>query len=148
MSRAEMARHLSITEQGLVDLGAAWLLPAPSGRGAKETWSVFATESAFADIPRWRLRPYWTPPFVYFMRSGDEGGPIKIGVSTDIAARLRHVQSHHVLPITLLATEYGGRIRERQLHRRFLRFRVRGEWFRAGEPLMEYIAAIAPEDRP
>lgn len=65
---------------------------------------------------------------VYFIRAG-ESGPVKIGVATDVGARLKELQCGNHLELTLLRTLEGDRATEAALHRRYERLRSRGEWF-------------------
>lgn len=79
---------------------------------------------------------------VYFVQEGD-GGPIKIGFTTgDPMSRLASFKTGNSNTLTLLVTVPGYREEEAVLHRRFAALRVRpdGEWFRAKEPLLSYIA--------
>ncbi|MDA8345729.1 MAG: GIY-YIG nuclease family protein [Thermaerobacter sp.] len=65
-----------------------------------------------------------------------EGGGIKIGVSADVAGRLRMLQAASTERLVLLGTHPGGADLERALHDRSRDQRVRGEWFRPSpEPL-------------
>lgn len=64
---------------------------------------------------------------------------IKIGKTMKLGKRL---SSFSYPNIKVLATEPGYTIREAQLHDKFQGLRVRGEWFRAESPLLEYIAAL------
>lgn len=79
---------------------------------------------------------------VYFIRSGEDG-PIKIGVSTDPARRLRALQTSHPGQLTLLGMVCGTFDVERGLHTRFAASRIRGELFAPTEELLAYIAAHA-----
>jgi len=71
---------------------------------------------------------------VYFMRLGDL---IKIGYTTNLRQRVSSIN-----PEEVLATEPGGRARERELHKRFAALRVHGEWFRHEGELAEYISTL------
>lgn len=73
---------------------------------------------------------------IYFIRINDL---IKIGKTFNLAERLA---SFSYPDITVLATEPGYTIREGQLHGQFRRFRRRGEWFHAEQPLLDYIAML------
>ena len=78
---------------------------------------------------------------VYFVQAGYEG-PIKIGFSSDPAARLRALQVSSAVPLRLLATMTGGRREEYELHDRFQRHRLEGEWFEPAAPILEYVARL------
>lgn len=81
---------------------------------------------------------------VYFM---EREGLIKIGVSTNVVARLRSISKGGSMPdgmtvgpVDLLATMPGDRDVERDLHERFRRTRVKNtEWFRPSKPLLRFI---------
>lgn len=76
---------------------------------------------------------------VYFLRC-DSSGLIKIGVSTNVAHRVSAIQSGSPTQMTLLATEEGGQEREKQLHDTYAEHRVRGEWYRPTDELLDYIS--------
>jgi hypothetical protein len=76
---------------------------------------------------------------VYFAQS-PLGGPVKIGASKDVDARLRQLEAHYGCPLALLATMPGGRAEERAVHERFAGLRLgRTEQFRPAPALMEFI---------
>jgi hypothetical protein len=77
--------------------------------------------------------------FVYFMRLESPLGEIKIGVSSDVEARRASLQSNNPYPIIILATRPGGVREEYAVQRKFLHLRLRGEWFKPDEELLEYI---------
>jgi hypothetical protein len=92
-------------------------------------------------------QPYFTPitlpkpdkhPEVYFIQS--DAGPIKIGHS-DVGARSRLSQLQTSSPIGLkLLKVLPGTIKlERELHRKFAQYRLRGEWFQPSPELLEFI---------
>jgi hypothetical protein len=64
---------------------------------------------------------------VYFV--GGEEGPIKIGFSANLHARIRALKNSSSAPIRLLAATPGGRDLERDYHDRFAADRQHGEWF-------------------
>lgn len=78
---------------------------------------------------------------VYFIEAGD-GGPIKIGLSLDVAARLVTLQASNPLPLRLLATMPGDHGIERELHRRFKGERLNGEWFRGDGEVRRFALSI------
>lgn len=77
-----------------------------------------------------------TPSIVYLIQ-GVSGGPIKIGLTTDLDARLKALTYHE--PLRVLATVPGVRADEMALHKRFAHCRVHGEWFEPTDDLMEFI---------
>lgn len=68
---------------------------------------------------------------VYFVRFGDL---IKIGFTTSMTTRMAAIQ-----PDEILLTLPGGRPHERALHEVFKEHRVRGEWFRACQEILDFI---------
>lgn len=66
---------------------------------------------------------------VYFAECMTDGGPIKIGLASDVGRRLGEVQVGCPYPIELMGTVPGGREGERLFHRLFSAFRIHGEWF-------------------
>jgi hypothetical protein len=80
--------------------------------------------------------------YVYFIQSGGEDGPIKIGVTTDPALRVKRLQTGSAAPLRLLGTIKGDEALERAYHAHFAAYRLRGEWF---SPAPEVLAAIPPQ---
>lgn len=76
--------------------------------------------------------------YVYFMRVG-ETGPIKIGFTKNVRHRLSVVQVDNPTLVRLIAVTEGGRKEEFQLHKRFAKYRLYGEWFEPSTELLEYI---------
>lgn len=68
-------------------------------------------------------------PVVYFIGSM-RGELVKIGYATDLANRMRHLQTGSPVKLEVLAAVIGGIGLEREYHRRFAEFREHGEWFR------------------
>ena len=54
---------------------------------------------------------------------------VKIGVSNDIAKRLSMLQVGCPASLRLVLTIQGDETLEQELHARFAKYRVRGEWF-------------------
>jgi hypothetical protein len=73
---------------------------------------------------------------VYFIKAGTA---IKIGRTTNLAARLRALATASAVPLELLAAVRGGRQLEARLHRQWQHFHLRGEWFRADEALLRFV---------
>jgi hypothetical protein len=73
---------------------------------------------------------------VYFIRGGDA---IKIGRTSNLAARLRSLATASAVPLELLASVPGGRMEETRLHRQWRHLHIRGEWFQASDELLCYI---------
>lgn len=78
---------------------------------------------------------------VYFIQDGEY---IKIGFSsTGAIDRLLVLQGANPRPLTLVATMPGTKALETELHARFHSLRVRGEWFRAEAPLLDFIRSLS-----
>lgn len=68
------------------------------------------------------------------------GGPVKIGYSDDVPARIRQLECHYGQTLTLLATLPGGLKEERAIHERFDHLRLgRTEQFRPAADLMAFL---------
>ncbi len=75
---------------------------------------------------------------VYFIQPIN-GGPIKIGWSSDVKRRLAALNSAHPYELTILGTIRGSVRDERRLHHRFSSGRLQGEWFEPSEELLAFI---------
>jgi len=74
--------------------------------------------------------------FVYFIQSGIDG-PIKIGKANDIEKRRQDLQVGNPMELTVLLaipckSSKHAEGMEKQIHRRFKRSHIRGEWFSLG----------------
>jgi hypothetical protein len=76
---------------------------------------------------------------VYFIQS-EETCAIKIGTSANPLDRLADLQTAHDSKLHLLGTT--TKYAEAALHKRFRRFRKRGEWFSPEPPLLIFLAKI------
>lgn len=85
---------------------------------------------------------------VYFVQMG-ETGPIKIGTTRGtVQRRVAGLQCSCAETLILRGLVRGGRQVEKDLHDRFSREHVRGEWFRPSEDLVRFIAALPPLSPP
>jgi hypothetical protein len=76
---------------------------------------------------------------IYFVQPVD-GGPIKIGCSENVDARVQQLQSLYKRPLSILKTLPGGRKEEMSIHKRFAHLRLgHTEQFRPASDLMEFI---------
>lgn len=90
-----------------------------------------------------KVRRRKTPKSVYFIECD---GHVKIGVSNCIGGRLKTLATSHHKDLTLLAAIANPpRSLERELHRHFARYRVRGEWFTFSPEIRAYIDNIRAE---
>ncbi len=97
-----------------------------------------------AEAKAWRERTV-----VYFIQQRVDGGdgPIKIGVSADVADRVSKLQVGCAYPLVLLATMKGDDTTEYNLHTRFASARLSGEWFRPVPELLAFIATLITEPK-
>lgn len=75
---------------------------------------------------------------IYFIQS-ELGGPIKIGCTNNLEKRLCDLQAGSPLKLILLGTIYGGYEKEENLHKRFGKHRIHGEWFNLSDDLYIYL---------
>lgn len=76
---------------------------------------------------------------VYFVERDDL---IKIGTTVHLPERLRQL-GYKGGPVTFLAAEPGGRVLECEIHQRFAKHHVGGEWFHPTRALRAYIRNVA-----
>jgi hypothetical protein len=83
---------------------------------------------------------------VYFMQTGGEGGPIKIGVTTTNPwARFETIMCglpYDLALVAVVVTRDAYKL-EKELHQRFDGLSIRGEWFKPALELLEWISANA-----
>lgn len=77
---------------------------------------------------------------VYFARC--EGGPVKIGFTINVAARLAALQTSSAAPICLLAQCEGDRKTEAFFHRLVAHHRLYGEWFRPDPTVLHLVSQV------
>ena len=74
---------------------------------------------------------------VYFIQSGNA---VKIGIAKDPDTRLRELQTGNCEHLVLLAVvPGGGGALEKELHRKFRKTRIQGEWYELNHELSEWI---------
>lgn len=85
------------------------------------------------------FRTLLTKPVVYFVQDG-LGGPIKIGRTESLRARLNTLQSAHARKLIVLGLlgEWPGL--EDQMHALFAKERMTGEWFSPSLELLKFIS--------
>lgn len=76
---------------------------------------------------------------VYFLYS-PATDMVKIGVTTQLRARISDLNTAHGVELQLLLLLPGDRLVERRMHRRFADLRAGREWFKAEESLLQFIA--------
>lgn len=71
---------------------------------------------------------------VYFIQDGDA---VNIGHSVSPERRMAGITTCRELRLLLMIP--GGPARERELHKKFAKFRVKGEWFQLAPPILDFI---------
>src|SRR6185312_11475198 len=79
---------------------------------------------------------------IYYIQ-GDVTRLIKIGISTNVPARLAALQLGSPDHLTILALQNGSDYDEADVHRRFCGDRSHGEWFHPSAPLLHWIECSA-----
>lgn len=83
--------------------------------------------------------------FVYFIQSGSERGPVKIGFSKNPTRRLFDLQKSSPDKLTLLGVIFGDFKKEKELHRKFAPFALGNEWFLPSHSLREFLTKLIEE---
>ena len=84
------------------------------------------------------------PGSVYFVRAGSGDGPVKIGHSADVSARLASLQTASPTPLQLMgavACTDAPRL-EREIHARLADLRLEGEWFQWDPRIQDELARL------
>lgn len=109
---------------------------------ALEALAVFrASHGDIGAVPRFRPPADERRRFVYFVQRGDNG-PIKIGVSYDVIARVKTLQTGCAETLTLLRVAEAGAYAEAELHAKLRQHRLSGEWFMPHPDVLECIALL------
>ena len=84
--------------------------------------------------------------YVYFLRAGNT---VKIGFSTNLRSRLEKLRNGNSFPVFICKYVHGDRKTEAAFHKRFVEYRLRGEWFDLRGTLAKYLERhIRPIDLP
>jgi len=75
---------------------------------------------------------------IYFIQNG-QNGDIKIGTSQSPKKRLAELQIGTPSKLKLLKTINGNKNDEMKLHQQFHHLKIRGEWFKLSDELLNYI---------
>lgn len=81
---------------------------------------------------------------IYFIQANL--GPIKIGVTGNLKARIASMNIDNHCDLTVLASVAGDQPTEQMIHRALFRHKSKGEWFKPHAPVFEMVLA-AREDR-
>lgn len=81
---------------------------------------------------------------VYFVtEKGNPSGPVKIGVTADLATRLSGLQTAAHVELEIVASIRGGREVESYFHEALEAYRIRGEWFDRSPEVESTIRRVA-----
>lgn len=76
---------------------------------------------------------------IYFVT---DGRAIKIGLARNLAKRMAGIQSATYLRLFLIGSVFLPIAHEKLFHSRFHHLKIRGEWFRIGRDLLQFIDTI------
>jgi len=79
--------------------------------------------------------------YVYFIQRG-RTREVKIGSAYDVRARLTILRTSTPDNLRLIGTVVGDNTTEREMHKRFSEYRIRGEWFKMEGELAAFIKAL------
>ena len=137
------AKRMSVSEETVRRLVRSGLVP---GKKRGKQWIIDSEEAmrVITERTNQQLRPIvFTGYTVYFIQAVD-GGPIKIGVSTNVPRRLLELQLCCPCKLRILGVIPGCNPElEPEIHARFAALRLHGEWFTPAEGLFEYIQTAA-----
>lgn len=75
---------------------------------------------------------------VYFLQSSD--GPIKIGLTWNVNKRVDQIQISTPAELRILGVIPGEMALESEIHKKFEHLKIKGEWFKPGQDLLDFIA--------
>jgi hypothetical protein len=101
----------------------------------------FDLVSSYALLNVHLLREFINFHGVYFIQAGKDG-PIKIGWTNDLANRLSTFQVANYRTLHVRAVMLGKAAIERPTQRLFRNDRIRGEWFKPSDGLLEYVSDL------
>jgi hypothetical protein len=95
--------------------------------------------------PTPRKKKYTSPYSVYFMSCQNA---IKIGYARDPRARVKAHQISQPFQLGLLVAVPGGVELEREYHRLFAKYRIRGGWFEDAKEILDEVARLRKGETP
>lgn len=87
-------------------------------------------------------RPTTTPTTLYFIETMCPERHIKIGIASSVRNRMVAIQGNCPYRLRLIKRVPDAAHMERELHKRFAKDRLFGEWFRRSEELMAAIEEL------
>lgn len=76
--------------------------------------------------------------WIYFVKAGPDG-PIKIGWTVNPQKRLEQLQTGSAVRLFILGTMEGSSVGESAFHKRWSRYRIRGEWFEPAPEIVDFV---------
>lgn len=103
----------------------------PCRAGVRKDRGTATRDSRTQAAIRYVVKQYQTAneSYVYLVKIGER---YKIGYSTNVNARIRHMETGSSDVLQIVAVAPGGRQLEHQLHEFFRGHRIKGEWFAGG----------------
>lgn len=89
---------------------------------------------------------FTSPDTIYFVTCDHPDFPIKIGITSDVAARIRALKVALPYGVVLLASVPGDLDQEQLWHVQFAEQRLQGEWFSRSDRLMDAIKLRARQE--
>jgi len=115
-------------------------VPPPHSLGFPKAYEAALAKRTDGNIEE-RVRAPRVPSYVYFV--GGVDGPIKIGLARYPERRLRTLQSHSPVKLSLLVVCRGGSKMESQYHVHFAKHRLHGEWFERHPDILAEIERLS-----
>ncbi len=102
------------------------------------------TVESWTDLPVARDVLREVPGRVYFVEAIGLG-LVKIGFTrvSGMKRRLEHLRCYCPVPVVVIGGYPGHMLNEREEHRRWSTDRVRGEWFRKSDALLDYLEGVS-----
>ena len=110
-------------------------------RHTLETWG--STDNYYRHKFNEAEKPKPEPMGTIYFVSYHDGGPIKIGYTTNLNERMRHLQTASPYDMKLLAKVSGDTLVERWFHAEFAEHNLRGEWFEPAQPILDEIERLS-----
>lgn len=120
---------------------------AAIGISMPKAYRWLKARNVFAGRPRKDRSSEVIPPemLVYFIRNGHKGA-VKIGVTANLSGRLSALSHPMMKELKLLGTIEGGYGAEKEMHKRFAEYRIKGEWFKFEGKLKEFVESLGKPD--
>jgi hypothetical protein len=133
----ELSEYICLTTEEILESVAVGDLPRPQTQGRKKKF-VWRWDQ----VDKWLSGGPESSHRVYFVRTSDF---IKIGFTTNLPQRLESLPFGTPHEVTLLHDMPGSFDFEVDMHRKFKHLRVKGEWFRAEQELLDFIEELKNE---